>query len=107
VELKRFAAAAVVVLMVPLLFEAGLEGMCSEIWLVDCDAQQQLERLCRRDGYDHAEAEARLAAQWPMARKFPLADVVIDNNSPPGALLEQVERALAAGAGGARESPTP
>ena len=36
---------AVVVLMIPLLFEAGLESLCSEIWLVDCDPQQQLERL--------------------------------------------------------------
>ena len=31
-----------VVLMIPLLFEAGLESLCSEIWLVDCDPEQQL-----------------------------------------------------------------
>ncbi|WP_094556069.1 dephospho-CoA kinase [Synechococcus sp. 1G10] len=93
-ELKRLAAAPVVVLMVPLLFEAGLEEMCSEVWLVDCDAEQQLERLCRRDGFDHAEAEARLAAQWPMGEKRTRSDVLIDNRGSEEALTDQVEQAL-------------
>ena len=68
-----------VVLMIPLLFEAGLEGLCSEIWLVDCDEAQQLERLTQRDGLGTLEAEARIKAQWPLAKKRPLSDVLIDN----------------------------
>ena len=68
-----------VVLMIPLLFEAGLEGLCSEIWLVDCDEAQQLERLTQRDGLSSVEAEARINAQWPLAQKRPLSDVLIDN----------------------------
>ena len=38
-----------IVLMIPLLFEAGLTGLCTEIWLVDCDEQQQLQRMRQRD----------------------------------------------------------
>ena len=53
----------VVVLMIPLLFEAGLTGLCSEIWLVDCDEQQQLARMMQRDGLDAVQARARLGAQ--------------------------------------------
>ncbi|MBM5798924.1 MAG: dephospho-CoA kinase [Cyanobacteria bacterium K_Offshore_0m_m2_072] len=94
-ELARLAGAPVVVLMIPLLLEAGLEGLCSEIWLVDCDETQQLERLMARNGLAEAEARARIGAQWPLARKRTLATVVIDNRGTPFALEDQVARALA------------
>jgi len=35
-ELEQLAAEPAVVLMIPLLFEAGLESLCTEVWLVDC-----------------------------------------------------------------------
>lgn len=94
-ELERLAAEATVVLMIPLLFEAGLEGLCSTVWLVDCDEQQQLQRLMARDRLSAAEARARLAAQWPLARKRPLADRVIDNRGGSEQLGAQVRAALA------------
>jgi dephospho-CoA kinase len=93
-ELAGLAAAPSVVLMIPLLFEAGLEGLCSEIWLVDCDDSQQLQRLMARDGLAEADARARVSAQWPLTRKRPLADRLLDNRGNPEALAEQVERAL-------------
>ena len=77
--LAELVAEPTVVLMIPLLFEAGLEGLSSEIWLVDCDEAQQLERLMQRDGLSAVEAEARINAQWPLAKKRPLSDVLIDN----------------------------
>ncbi len=94
-DLERLADAPVVVLVIPLLFEAGLEELCSEVWLVDCDQQQQLMRLMRRDGLSEADAQARLQAQWPLQRKRPLADVVIDNRGAPATLAAQVKAALA------------
>jgi dephospho-CoA kinase len=78
-ELAAQKAAPVVVLMIPLLFEAGLEGLCSEIWLVDCDEEQQLRRLMARDGLSGADSRARLAAQWPLAHKRALVTVVLYN----------------------------
>lgn len=93
--LAQLAAAPAVVLMIPLLFEAGLEGLCSEIWLVDCTPELQLQRLMGRDGLSDADARARLAAQWPLERKRPLADWVIDNRGGPGGLEPQLEAALA------------
>lgn len=93
-ELERLAAAPVVVLMIPLLFEAGLERLCSEVWLVDCDEAQQLQRLMARNGLSAAEARARIAAQWPLARKRTLADVVLDNRGGPQQLEGQLERAM-------------
>lgn len=78
-ELGSLSQEPTVVLMIPLLFEAGLEELCSEIWLVDCTKHQQLERLIQRDGLSEAEAQARITAQWPMERKRALADRLIEN----------------------------
>lgn len=99
-ELERLADAPVVVLMVPLLFEAGLEELCSTIWLVDCNENQQLQRLMARDQLSEADARARLAAQWPLARKRSLADVVIDNRGSAEQLAAHVARALSPPASG-------
>ena len=91
-ELERHSQAPVVVLMIPLLFETSLETLCSEVWLVDCEPHQQLERLMRRSGLNEADAQARLAAQWPLSRKRPLADRVIDNRGNAEALAAAVNR---------------
>jgi len=93
-ELEELAAEPVVVLVVPLLFEAGLETLCSEVWLVDCDETQQLQRLMARDGLGEADARARIAAQWPLARKRQLADVVLNNRGEPEQQAAEVEQAL-------------
>ena len=87
--LSLHAKAPAVVLMIPLLFEAGLQSLCSEIWLVDCDASQQLERLIARDGLSPDAAQARIAAQWPLSRKRGLSDHVLANRGQPGAWKTQ------------------
>lgn len=94
-ELERLAHAPVVVLMIPLLFEAGLESLCSEVWLVTCSPETQLQRLIGRDELPEHEARARIAAQWPLARKQALADRLIHNDGDPEALEQQLAAALA------------
>jgi dephospho-CoA kinase len=94
-ELERLAHAPVVVLMIPLLFEAGLESLCSEVWLVTCRPETQLQRLIGRDGLPEHEARARIAAQWPLARKQALADRLIHNDGDPEALEQQLAAGLA------------
>ena len=81
----------VVVLMVPLLFEAGLTDLCQEVWVVDCSEQQQLQRLMRRDGLRENDAKMRLKAQWPLAEKCRLADRVIDNRGDQQLLEQQIK----------------
>ena len=92
--LQEHASAPTIVLMIPLLFEAGLTGLCTDIWLVDCDEEQQLQRMCQRDGLSDADARARMAAQWPLSRKRPLADVVINNRGTQGELRARVDRQI-------------
>ena len=93
-ELTALSDQPTVVLVIPLLLEAGLEGLCSEVWLVDCEPDQQLQRLRKRDGLSDAAAQARLAAQWPLERKRSLADRVINNRSDAAALPKQLEPLL-------------
>ena len=93
-ELERLAPEPVVVLMIPLLFEAGLESLCSEVWLVTCRAGTQLQRLIGRDGLAEQEALARISAQWPLARKQALADRLINNDGDGEALQDQLAAAL-------------
>ena len=61
--LRALPDAPIVILMIPLLFEAGLEAWCSEIWVVRCTALQQKERLMARNNYTDTEATQRIAAQ--------------------------------------------
>ena len=93
-ELDALASEPVVVLMIPLLFEAGLESLCSEIWVVNCTPEQQLARMMQRDGLSKAEAQARLQSQWPLASKRDQADRVIDNGGGPNELAAAVNRCV-------------
>lgn len=106
-ELEQLQAAPVVVLMIPLLFEAGLQSLCSEIWLVDCDEAQQLERLMKRNNLSAADAHARIGAQWPLSCKRPLATVLLDNRGTRAQIAEQVRSALGADHQGEPSSSIP
>ncbi len=68
------------VLVVPLLFEARITDLVTEIWVVNCDRQQQLSRLMQRNHLTIEQAEARINSQMPLGEKVARADVVLDNN---------------------------
>ena len=94
-ELGKHPKTAPIVLMIPLLFEADLTELVSEIWVVHCLPAQQLERLKRRDGLSTAEAKARIEAQWPLSQKCELADLVLNNCSEAICWEEQITSRLA------------
>lgn len=91
-ELTRLHQEPTVVLMIPLLFEARLEELCSEIWVVNCEEKQQMERLMARDGLNTQDAAQRIQAQWPLRQKCQQADQVIENSGSP----EELKSALQA-----------
>ena len=93
-ELRALPDAPIVILMIPLLFEAGLEAWCSEIWVVRCTALQQKERLMARNNYTDTEATQRIAAQWPIDIKAQRADSVIHNIGLIDDLNDQLDTLL-------------
>ncbi|WP_413174108.1 dephospho-CoA kinase [Anabaena azotica] len=85
------SSAPILVLVIPLLFEAGLENLVSEIWVVSCSAKQQQERLIQRNNLSSEQAVARINSQLPISEKIGRADVVLDNSSSLESLLQQVD----------------
>ena len=73
------AGAGLVVLEVPLLFQAGWEILFDEIWAVCTLQHLQLERLMRRDKLTEEQALARINAQMPVKEICNRADVTIRN----------------------------
>ena len=93
-ELERKKQYPVVVLIIPLLFEADLTNLCSEIWFVDCTPEEQLKRLIARDNCSTKEALLRINAQWSMEVKKKLSDVVIENNGNYEVWKNQIKKLL-------------
>ena len=62
---------------IPLLFETGRAGEFDTVVVVACRPETQVARVMARDGLSRAQAEARLAAQIPIADKVARADHVI------------------------------
>jgi dephospho-CoA kinase len=86
---------SIVVLAIPLLFEAQMTDLVTEIWVVTCARSQQLERLRQRDRLSVEQAEARIQSQWPLEEKVKRADVVLANTSTRDDLYVQIDQAIA------------
>ncbi len=82
------------VLVVPLLFEAQMTDLVTEIWVVHCSQEQQLQRLIQRNHLNPEQAQARINSQLSIPEKMARADIVLDNSSSLEVLLKQVDIAL-------------
>ncbi|PSB18486.1 dephospho-CoA kinase [Phormidesmis priestleyi ULC007] len=83
-----------IVLVIPLLFEAQMTDLITEIWVVSCSPDQQIQRLMQRGALSLEQANARINSQMAIAEKRDRADVVLENTSTLEDLLEQVDRAI-------------
>jgi dephospho-CoA kinase len=73
-------APATVVMVIPLLFETGMQNLVTEIWAIACDPKVQLQRLMQRNHLTKSEALQRINSQKPQVEKLLLADAIIVNN---------------------------
>src|SRR5690606_12213754 len=89
-ELGRLDA-PYVVLAVPLLIETDFAELVDRVLVVDAPVETQLERLMRRDGSTHAEAQAMIDAQLDRETRLAHADDVIDNGGTLDSVRAQVE----------------
>lgn len=79
---------AIVVCVIPLLFERNLAEEYDAIVLVDAPRPLRLERLVATRGLDETEAMNMIAAQMPAELKRARADYCIDNDGS----IEDLER---------------
>lgn len=94
-ELERERQAGkhqVIVLDVPLLFEAGLDREVDLSMVVKATRPKQLERAVSHLGISRREARQRMSAQMPLKDKIRLADIIIDNSQGKTETKKQVRR---------------
>lgn len=85
---------ALVVLDVPLLFEAGWDRECDEVWVVHLKYNRQVKRLMERNNLTLSEAEARINAQISGKERRRRADEIIDNNGYKRITRRQIRRLI-------------
>lgn len=78
----------------PLLFEAGLDKVSNEVWVVDTEDEMRIERVVKRDGMTRQEVLARLQKQMSREEKNKRATYILDNSTTQQALYEQIEKLL-------------
>ena len=89
-RVKASGTARVIVLEAAVLFEAGWQDNGDEVWVVIVERETAIARAMQRDNVPRATAEGRLDAQLSNAERVARADVVIDNNGAPEAMLAQL-----------------
>lgn len=83
---------SVVIHVIPLLVETGLDETFEEIIVVDVPQETQVRRLQRRNDLSLEDAWARVRAQASRQERLEVADWVIDNSGDQAATIGQIDR---------------
>lgn len=83
-----------VFLVVPLMFEAGFDALCDEVWNISADLEVKCARLMQRDHISRMMAIKKIQTQLDEHERCRLADKVLFNNEGEQILYEQIDQAL-------------
>ncbi|MEB3231317.1 MAG: dephospho-CoA kinase [Leptolyngbyaceae bacterium] len=96
--------APIILLAIPLLFEARMTDLATEIWVVWCDREQQIDRIIQRsvrlsqqDGtlpLSREQVIARIQTQMDIQKKIRHANVVLDNSRSLENLYCSIDQAI-------------
>ena len=81
------------VVVIPLLFETGVEGEFNRILCTACTAATQMQRLKAR-GWSEAQSRQRIASQWPTQRKIDHSQSVVWTEVSRDVHSEQLDRIM-------------
>lgn len=84
------AGARAAVLEAAVLFEAGLDGWCDEVWWVEAPAELRIERLIASRGWSRERAARLVAAQRGTPGPEQRVDLVVDGTADAEVLRELV-----------------
>jgi dephospho-CoA kinase len=79
-----------VIVAIPLLLETGYTELVDRILVVDCDEQQQIQRVQQRDSRDTKQIQNIMRQQIGRYERLSQADDILTNNTSLAALQEQV-----------------
>lgn len=80
-EWKKKQNAPYCIKEVAILFENGSYKRCDKTILVVADEEERIARVIKRDGVKREKVLERMKNQWSDAKKTPLADYIINNQS--------------------------
>ena len=89
-ECSQYNNNQTILLVIPLLFEAKFEDICTEIWLVHCPVELQKKRLIKRDKISEKEAYETLNLQLSFEKKRKLSDVILDNSDDQNKWINKI-----------------
>ena len=78
---NRFKDNKIILLVIPLLFEAKFEDICTEIWLVKCPRELQIKRLMKRDNISEKKADKIINLQLNFEEKLKFSNIILDNSN--------------------------
>ncbi|MBP7560647.1 MAG: dephospho-CoA kinase [Armatimonadetes bacterium] len=77
-----------VVIEAAVLFEIGADGLCDEVWFVDCPPEERIRRLRAGRGWDEERARRVVVGQGGMAEIKRRCGRVVDGSAPKEALVQ-------------------
>ncbi len=84
----------IILLVIPLLFEAKFEDICTEIWLVKCPEEVQKKRLIKRDNISEKEALNIINLQLNFEEKTKLSNVILDNSDNQNEWIHKIRELI-------------
>jgi len=93
-ECLRYKNNQTLILVIPLLFEAKFEDICTEIWLVKCPRETQKKRLMKRDKISEKKAYEYLNLQLSYEEKKRFSDIILDNSDDQNKWIETIRKLL-------------
>ncbi len=80
-----------IVIDAPLLYESGLDSICDTVIAIIGNKEEQIERICKRDGITEKTASKRIEIQNDNEFFIERADIIIDNTGTIEELKKEIE----------------
>ncbi len=93
-ECSQYKNNQTIVLVIPLLFEAKFEDICTEIWLIKCPKEIQKKRLITRDKISEKEASDTINLQLSFEEKRKFSDIILDNSDDQNKWIDTIREIL-------------
>ena len=93
-ECNKYKNNQTILLVIPLLFEAKFEDICTEIWLVKCPKELQKKRLMTRDKISEKEAFDSINLQLSFEEKRKFSDIILENSDDQNKWISTIKELL-------------
>jgi len=90
-ECNQYTNNQTILLVIPLLFEAKFEDICTEIWLIKCPIEIQKKRLITRDKMTEKEAYEAINLQLSFEEKIRHSDIILDNSDDQNKWIKKIK----------------